>query len=95
MPRDIPMKKKEPTKALKALYDRTAQTMADTCKEFPEITAEQCLAIMAQMVGKCIAFQDQRKYTTDLIMAIVETNIEAGNQQAVDELMYKQEGGKQ
>lgn len=51
------------------------------------VTAEEMLAIGANMVGKLMALQDQRTMTRERALEIVIQNIESGNQQAVDELM--------
>jgi hypothetical protein len=41
------------------------------------------LGIAANMVGKMIALQDQRRHGPDEIMTLVAKNIEEGNQQAI------------
>jgi len=51
------------------------------------VSAEEMLAIGANMVGKLMALQDQRTMTRERALEIVIQNIEAGNQQAVDGLM--------
>ena len=51
------------------------------------VNAEEMLAIGANMVGKLMALQDQRTMTRERALEIVIKNIEAGNQQAVDEVM--------
>lgn len=51
------------------------------------LDAVEFLAVAANMLGKIIALQDQRTMTRDTVMAIVASNLEAGNQQAVDQLM--------
>ena len=50
-------------------------------------TAEIVLAIASQVVGQLLAMQDQRKYTVNQIAELIQTNIEAGNQQFVADLM--------
>ena len=45
------------------------------------------LAGASQIVGTLIALQDQRKMTPDMALAVVQANIEAGNQQAMAEVM--------
>ena len=49
----------------------------------PELTPEEMLGIVCQLVGNLIAMQDQRKYTADAVMRMVSKNIEAGNQEAI------------
>lgn len=46
-----------------------------------KMSAEDVLAIAANMVGKLIAMQDQRTMTPKRAMDIVARNIEFGNQQ--------------
>lgn len=52
-----------------------------------KVTAEEMLAIGANMLGKLLAYQDQRTMTRDRGLEIIIKNIEFGNQQAVAELM--------
>jgi hypothetical protein len=61
-------------------------------KHAHEVDALVVLAIAANMVGKLIAMQDQRKHTTDKIMHMVGQNIEMGNQQVLAELMGEAKG---
>ena len=51
-----------------------------------EVSAVELLAIAANMLGKMIALQDQRTMTRERALEIVLKNIEAGNQQAIDDL---------
>lgn len=46
----------------------------------------ELLAIAGNMVGKLLAFQDQRKTTPDQAMRTVAKNIEIGNAQAIAKL---------
>jgi hypothetical protein len=52
-----------------------------------KVSAEEMLAIGANMVGKLLALQDQRTMTRDRGLEIVIQNIELGNQQVIDQLM--------
>ena len=52
-----------------------------------EISAEEILAIAANMLGKLMALQDQRTMTPQKATEIVAKNIEAGNKQVIDALM--------
>lgn len=59
-------------------------------KHGKNLTAEELLAIAAQLVGNLIALQDQRKYTSEMVMQIVSENIMIGNDTAVQGLMNEQ-----
>lgn len=48
------------------------------------MSAEEILAIAANMVGKLMAMQDQRTMTRERAFEIVAKNIETGNAQAVE-----------
>lgn len=50
------------------------------------MTPLEILAIAANMLGKLIALQDQRKISPAAAMEIVARNIELGNQQVIEEL---------
>jgi hypothetical protein len=63
----------------KALENAIAQTGE-------ELEAEELLAITAHFLGQLIACQDQRKFTTKIIMDLVSENIEQGNREAVEKL---------
>lgn len=51
-----------------------------------KVTAEEMLAIAANMLGKLLAFQDQRTMTRERGLEIIIQNIEVGNQQAIAEV---------
>ncbi len=55
-------------------------------KHAGHLTAIEMLAIAANMVGKIVAMQDQRVTTSEMAMAVVAENIEAGNKQVIDGL---------
>lgn len=55
-----------------AIKDAMAATVDD-------LTGEEMLAILSQVLGQLIALQDQRTMTSERAMLIVATNIEAGN----------------
>ena len=55
-------------------------------KHADKMTALELLAVAANMLGKLIALQDQRKVSTDMAMEVVARNIEVGNKQAVQEV---------
>lgn len=52
-----------------------------------DLTQIEILAVIANMVGKALAFQDQTKGDADFYMRIVINNLEEGNRQAAAELM--------
>lgn len=54
----------------------------------PNLPAEELLAIAANIVGKLIAFQDQRSMTKERAMQIVQFNIIIGNKQATDKMQH-------
>lgn len=54
-----------------------------------DLDAAELLAITANLVGQLIALQDQRCMTPSMAMHLVRTNIEAGNQQAVNSLLFQ------
>lgn len=49
----------------------------------PELSPEEMLGIVCQLVGNLVALQDQRKYTPEAVMKMVGKNIEVGNQEAI------------
>jgi hypothetical protein len=51
-----------------------------------KLDAVEVLAIAANMVGKLVALQDQRRYSPEQAMEIVAKNIEEGNAQALQEV---------
>ena len=71
----------------KAQHEVVYQELADLVRRHAnEMTALEVLAIVANMVGKLIAMQDQRKISPAMALKIVGENIEYGNQQALDEI---------
>ena len=77
------MKVITPSPEHEVAYQEVISLMA---RHAPKVTAEQLLAIGANMLGKMIAAQDQRAMTPDKAMQIVALNIEEGNRQALDEI---------
>jgi hypothetical protein len=65
-------------------YEEVCDLLAKN--EHAGVSAEQLLAIAANVVGKLMALQDRREVTPEEAMAIVLMNIEAGNKEAVDGL---------
>lgn len=56
-------------------------------RKAPDMPAEEILAICCQFVGQLIAMQDQRRFTPESIITLVNANIEMGNQHAIDFLL--------
>ena len=52
-----------------------------------EMSAEEMLAVAANLLGKLLAYQDQRTMTRERGLEIIIKNIELGNQQAIDAVM--------
>ena len=54
--------------------------------------AVEVLAVLAHAVGQCIAMQDQTKHTAEALLALVDSNIEAGNLEMIEQLLGKTGG---
>lgn len=78
----------------KRLMGVRARLMAAISDELDagRITAAELLSLLAHTTGACIAWQDQRRLTPDQAMEMVATNIEAGNREAMAEILSA--GGK-
>lgn len=61
-------------------------------KHADKITPLEMLAIAANMVGKLIAFQDQRVITPAVAVEIIAENVECGNQQALEKTLGETKG---
>lgn len=61
-------------------------------REHPTITPEDCVAVLSFTVGQLIAMCDQRKFTPDMLLRLVQTNIELGNAEAMSNLIRHTEG---
>jgi hypothetical protein len=80
-------------KVVSAIHEKFYQDLAQLLdKHAGNLPADEMLAIAANMVGKIIAFQDQRTMTREMAMLIVLANIKEGNRQVVDELSSKTTG---
>ena len=55
-------------------------------KHADRLSTLELLAVAANMLGKLVALQDQRKVTPSMAMEIVAQNIEYGNQQALAQI---------
>jgi hypothetical protein len=65
-----------------AFYQAVAKAMKDN-----DIDHIEAVAVTANILGKLIAYQDQRLYTPEQMMQIVSDNIEAGNRHALEQIM--------
>lgn len=61
--------------------------LAELRRAFADLPAEEMLAVTCQIVGQMIAFQDQRRFTPQAVMNMVQANIEKGNRDAIASLM--------
>lgn len=75
------------TRLTKAEHEALYQEMVALLnKHAGKLDAIEMLAIGANMIGKMIAMQDQRRYTGPQVMEIVARNIEEGNKQVLKQL---------
>lgn len=84
-----------PTKAVLPDEGMTAfrnDMLATLNKHAGELDSSAMLAIAAYTVGQIIAMQDQRTMTPATAMDLVSRNIEAGNADAIAELVTKTAG---
>lgn len=51
-----------------------------------ELSNIDMVCVVSNLLGKLMAYQDQRQYTSEQLIKIVQENIELGNKQAIDEL---------
>lgn len=56
-------------------------------KHAGRLPADHLLAIAAQVLGMIAALQDQRKFTPEMVMAMIADNIQKGNDGMVSNLM--------
>lgn len=64
-----------------------ADLVALVQKHAAAMSAVEMLAVAANMVGKLVAMQDQRKITPKQAMEVVAKNVEVGNQQVIEILL--------
>jgi hypothetical protein len=55
-------------------------------KHTDQLSPLELLAVAANMVGKLLALQDQRKTTPERALEVISLNIEQGNRQAIEEI---------
>jgi hypothetical protein len=71
-------------------YEVAYQDLVDLLRKHADkVSAEEMLAICANMLGKLIAMQDQRTMTRERAMQTVGANIELGNQHVINDLAVK------
>lgn len=51
------------------------------------LDAMELLALLSHLVGQVVALQDQRKVTPAMAMEVVQSNIEQGNREVIDDLL--------
>lgn len=84
-----PMLSVEPTPELEAYW----QALLDAIRiQGANIDVVVLLAITAKLVGRLVAMQDQRKYNSATVMAMVASNIQAGNMDVVNDLLMNTGG---
>jgi hypothetical protein len=83
------MKNVRPTEADKNFRNDMLALLGKYTDELPQ---ERMLAVASYTVGQIIAMQDQTKFTSESVMALVSENIEAGNRDAVQQLFGKTSG---
>lgn len=80
----IPMKNIKPSAAAKEFNNATKALLAEYKDR---LSADEMLAVTSHLVGVIVALCDQRKYTPGMAMELVAANIEAGNQEALKEIL--------
>lgn len=56
-------------------------------KHAANVSAQELLAVAANMLGKLVAMQDRRTMSSAIAMEIVAQNLEHGNKMVLDQLM--------
>jgi hypothetical protein len=87
---NTPMKRVEPSATHLAFRKALEDCMR---KHVGEMPAEEVLAVLSYTVGQLCALQDQRKFTGQMLMDLVATNIEQGNASVIEGLMNAAPGG--
>jgi hypothetical protein len=77
------MRSIDPTNRHQALKADLDEVMR---KHGEHLTAQEILAVAAQVVGMVVAYQDATKMTTESCMEIVLRNIEIGNHVAIESM---------
>jgi hypothetical protein len=79
----IPMKSYKPTPEVVAFVNDLKAAIG----RHQQLTPDMMLAGASQLVGNLIALQDQRKMTPEMALALVQSNIEVGNREAMAEVL--------
>lgn len=66
--------------------------MKGVLRKYEALDPMEWLAIVSVLVGQLVAVQDQRRYTSDQVMALVAENIQRGNQNAVADILGDTKG---
>jgi hypothetical protein len=65
--------------------DRMKQAILNAMKEDADkLDGIQLLAVLSNIVGTTLAFQDRNRYSVDQYMAIIDANIAEGNRAAIE-----------
>ena len=81
-----PMKTVDPSARHVALRDAVMNLLkAELAKG--DMPSDEVLALMSYVVGQLVAMQDQRRYTPDAAMDLVNVNLLRGNADAVSALL--------
>jgi hypothetical protein len=67
--------------------------LCDALAKFPDVPADEMLAVVAKLTGRVLAVQDQRKYTPARAIEIVSWNLELGNREMIESLLGAPAGG--
>lgn len=62
-------------------------------KHADQLSSLELLAVAANMLGKLVALQDQRKVTPAMALEVIAQNIEHGNQQVLAQLTRSKGSG--
>jgi hypothetical protein len=57
--------------------------LVEVLRKHELLSPVEMLAVAAQFVGQLMAFQDQRVYTTEALMEMIQANIKSGNASAI------------
>lgn len=82
----LPLKSAAPTPAQLA----ARKTLEAALREHEHLDPIEMCAVVAHFLGQLIALQDQTRFTADQVMALVSSNIEAGNAEVIAGLTASQ-----
>ena len=78
----------QPTKA----HEELRLDYVKALQKHPTMPPIEMLCITAQFLGQLIALQDQTRWTSEQIMAMISMNIQQGNKAAVDTIFSHPKG---